>query len=1017
MTEVDKDHWKQLAKDLASKYMNRGGKLKGDEPEYIGGTGLLNTIGIALQVEFSDPETWTKAEETDALNGNLCIFKGQSRAAIDVVANKIKEECPNQSELYYITVLPIEYYYEGKLYSLALFRFKCDDNSDWKFLDNLGRVYYSFDDWKNNNKLPYGEVLYPDEGILQMNESNKVSLNFGWTPEASITTQVLEKTDVAVAVVGFLGGLAAVFLTGGLALPLIVAGAAVYNSARTVDHLVDRYEHDESIDPIHNAAARTLFLGLAANVLSLSAMGAAFRVTQLAQEGMAISNGFKIGVDIIHGASFFANSMAVANSTMYMIDNWEHMSKLDVLMQLASMAFWAKGAYTYRSAETMITEAQNQVIKYYSKGLGEEHDIEFQNFRTKYNNDRLLVKSFFELHKVGVEPSVAAEVLAETQSAYGSGKITINAEEGTISCNGVRLPIKFASALNAHLYRDLIRAIGTLSAEQATSLNEIQAFYPTSFEFLDAIENGCNKLNMTTTELVQRLTNAYNKISKGDHESGQFSEERVSIVESTTGQPIDVTRAISVVQPMEYGGIEYNEEQLTRFIKVTNLFNEMVYPSSNSLTSTKAINSITVRMGAGLIFSNTKLQLFANNSKMLIVLEKDLLPLTSSDVSAFGAIEAKFNNNSELFEWLADTKDIAGAQYNAVSTLIELQKQCTSIDNGGVFMGMPLNLIANGLNGTGVIQLNEQMRVSIFALAEMNITRRNDFLGVIKNLQISPTGKILNYSPRQWARYQIEFTRQRALQWFRQYADARTNGHLIKYSTIRPNDLNRLVVAQNLLHDFKEPTKIVILDFVFKMEPKTVSEFVSYIEYSLQYAARELAQLPDTARNDYEREQKRIGAKVLRDSLWKDQLRFQIFSGGIDTTLNIVSPERFINLKNVFDELLHFVDEHQMCGIIQLPLPSYTSSALLETVSSLNEPIKFPSRIGAAYHIYKRPGANMAQFLDRANEIIIHSTKTRDYVTQEGNTRMLEYSNANGDAYVVVTDQNRVFLATYIENV
>lgn len=88
----------------------------------------------------------------------MCFFKGESKAAILSVVDKIAEEFKGKPP-FSIAVLPLQLYAKGKLYSLSLFRIKVKKNE--KFVDHIGRVYSNFLDWKQNNVLPPGKVCYP----------------------------------------------------------------------------------------------------------------------------------------------------------------------------------------------------------------------------------------------------------------------------------------------------------------------------------------------------------------------------------------------------------------------------------------------------------------------------------------------------------------------------------------------------------------------------------------------------------------------------------------------------------------------------------------------------------------------------------------------------------------------------------------------------------------------------------------------------------------------------------------
>lgn len=94
----------------------------------------------------------------------MCFFKGESREAIQKICDKIAEEFKGKVP-FSIAVLPIQLYAKGKLYSLSLFRIKVKEKE--KFIDNAGRVYANFADWKENNVLPPGKVCYPMSELLR----------------------------------------------------------------------------------------------------------------------------------------------------------------------------------------------------------------------------------------------------------------------------------------------------------------------------------------------------------------------------------------------------------------------------------------------------------------------------------------------------------------------------------------------------------------------------------------------------------------------------------------------------------------------------------------------------------------------------------------------------------------------------------------------------------------------------------------------------------------------------------
>lgn len=259
-----------------------GGENQGDIPELLEGTQLLNTIGIALNVHFSDPSSWSEEELDDAEDGKLCFFKGESRKAIEIIVDKIIEECKGRSP-YAIVVLPIQLYSKGKLYSLALFRIKLKDKV--RFIDNIGRVYKDFLDWKENNFLPPGKVCYPigknllnittyfnkfhSDGHLVRNEKGYVLTRCKTTPYGSNQAKAMKVADVTTGVVGIIGAVGTVFISGGFSIPFVAAGigSAIYTTARSSYHLYDRGSHNQSLSPFENHENFSLWLGIGANVI------------------------------------------------------------------------------------------------------------------------------------------------------------------------------------------------------------------------------------------------------------------------------------------------------------------------------------------------------------------------------------------------------------------------------------------------------------------------------------------------------------------------------------------------------------------------------------------------------------------------------------------------------------------------------------------------------------------------------------------------------------------------------
>lgn len=436
--ECTENEWQEEGMKHIEMYIDRGGRDQGNIPQLLSGAQLLNTIGFALKVQWCNPDDWSENEKVLAETGNLCYYKDNSLKAIQVVVDQILKVYNHSSlsitsNCYYITVLPIELYHDKKLYSLSIIRFRLKPEEKWKFVDNVGRVYSSFEDWEKNNVLPPGQVLYPYDGQLGRHDDGNIKIKVTDTPSCSI----VHKLDIASGLVGLTGAIGAMVVSGGLAIPFIAAGvgSALYGSGRTISNLVDKKTHAQSISPVESFSNAGLWLGLAANCISFGAMGATWRLTSLALKGELISENFKLLVNVTNGTCLTVNSLAEINSLCQMVSDWDSMTAQDVLFQVISIGFFAKAAMSYRPAKKMIRTIHDNALNSYSKKLKPEELSQFNKMRKKYRFDRTLVKHFHE-------STSTSGVM--TESMKSSKKLSLDTTSGTITFKGTEL--KFSTA-------------------------------------------------------------------------------------------------------------------------------------------------------------------------------------------------------------------------------------------------------------------------------------------------------------------------------------------------------------------------------------------------------------------------------------------------------------------------------------------------------------------------------------------------------------------------------------------
>jgi hypothetical protein len=335
-----------MARVNAQQYLTQ----RGDTPQTLQGTDLDNTVGFAMGLPPTVPHDAAGAE-AGAANGKFSYYaQGPGHQSVQAIVDQIHHIGGANPQ---VTVLPIEYGSSdyGPV-QLPLFRVHTAGGD--RFVDNTGRSYTSFDDWRQHNQLPPGTVYYPENGHLTAGADGQVKLASGDTPSTPDTTWKKVKgvlNDVAL-VGGIIAGAAVIIGTDGLATPVVAAiGAAsgAWGAYSTGSDLYDRSQHGQSIDPIHDSTARGLWLGLAANTAGVGAFASEAALARIAStEGtLAPATAWTIGT--AKAAATVTNGAAFVNAGVDLATNWGAMTPAQRAQSVLSMGFW--GATTLVGAK------------------------------------------------------------------------------------------------------------------------------------------------------------------------------------------------------------------------------------------------------------------------------------------------------------------------------------------------------------------------------------------------------------------------------------------------------------------------------------------------------------------------------------------------------------------------------------------------------------------------------------------------------------------------------------------
>lgn len=349
---------KPLAEAKAQAYLGRG-----DAPQALRGSDLPNTVGIAMGLPAAIPPGMSAPDaEAGAARGEVSYFgTGDAAHAVQPVVDEIRRVGGDGAR---VTVLPVTFSSgDTGPVQVPLFRVQDGTGQD-RFVDNQGRRYDSFDDWKANNKLPAGQVEFPAGGHLTAGADGRPVLDGAHTP-ATVDTAwkaIGHFADTAALVGGVIAGGAAILGTGGLAAPAVIAAAGAWGAYRSGSALLDREQHDQSINPINDGQARGLWLSLGANALGAAAFAPAARLAALGEEGAALSPAEASLFGYLHTGANLANAAATGDTGLNLVQHWDQMSGSERAQAVLSIGFFAaSSAVGARTAGTRPGDMFNPV--------------------------------------------------------------------------------------------------------------------------------------------------------------------------------------------------------------------------------------------------------------------------------------------------------------------------------------------------------------------------------------------------------------------------------------------------------------------------------------------------------------------------------------------------------------------------------------------------------------------------------------------------------------------------------
>ncbi len=246
-----------------------------------------------------------------------------------------------------LTTIPIVFSDRRGARLLVLYRMQSADGSV-RFVEPGGRTYSDLEDWKRNNRLPPGDVSFPENGDVPGTRCDPVWTSSP-TPSTRVSARFVRGLDVATGAAGVtLLASSLVIGTAGTGGALIAAaglGTGLYGGIRAGFDLLDRVRHEESLNPFSSAEARSNELALAASIVGLGATAASVRGS------VAVAKGLNAVGIVLAGAG-------TADFGLQTFQQWEHLSRAERTAALARLALsGTTTAISIRNAWTTGTSA------------------------------------------------------------------------------------------------------------------------------------------------------------------------------------------------------------------------------------------------------------------------------------------------------------------------------------------------------------------------------------------------------------------------------------------------------------------------------------------------------------------------------------------------------------------------------------------------------------------------------------------------------------------------------------
>ena len=182
--------------------------------------------------------------------------------------------------------------------------------------------------------------------------------------------------------------------------------AGGYGVARGSFQIADRVQHEQSVNPFTDRAARNIWFGVVGGALGLGSMGVTSYITKLAARGDIARKFIRVTHTVLGASSLSVNGLGVMSNAIELIHKkgeGEEVTKMELVNFGISVFFFTNAAMNMKTAKSLIRDVQINVIDSHGRSLPPETAETFQKFRdqavlnTKVRPNARFIKSIHQI--------------------------------------------------------------------------------------------------------------------------------------------------------------------------------------------------------------------------------------------------------------------------------------------------------------------------------------------------------------------------------------------------------------------------------------------------------------------------------------------------------------------------------------------------------------------------------------------------------------------------------------------